>query len=149
MYQILEDLMSEKNLWQYCRRHLSGRGVFMRIENAFYKGVPDVNFLVGGIEGWLELKFLHNFPKKESTPVKIPHFTQEQKLWHKERFENHGLTAMLLQVDDHYFLFVGDKIALVNNLSKKGMIKNANKCWRKRINFEELIDTLCHKKTLN
>ena len=138
--------MSEKNLWQYCRRHMADRGILMRIENAFYKGVPDVNFLIGGIEGWLELKFLHEFPKKENTPVKIPHFTQEQKLWHKERWENHGLTAMLLQVNDYYFLFVSDKIALVGHLSKRGLINNATKCWRNRINFEEFINILCNKK---
>ena len=138
--------MSEKNLWQYCRRHLSDRGILMRIENAFYKGVPDVNFLIGGIEGWLELKFLKTFPKKENTPVNIPHFTQEQKLWHKERWENHGLTAMLLQVDDYYFLFVSDKIAIVGHLSKQGLIDNATKYWRNRINFEEFIDILCNKK---
>ena len=106
---------------------MADRGILMRIENAFYKGVPDVNFLIRGIEGWLELKFLKEFPKKENTTVNIPHFTQEQKLWHKERWENHGLTAMLLQVDDYYFLFVSDKIALAGHLSKKGLIYNATK----------------------
>ena len=138
--------MSEKNLWQYCRRHLSDKGLLMRIENAFYKGVPDVNFLINGIEGWLELKFLHKFPKKETTAISVPHFTQEQKLWHKTRWENDGLTAMLLQVADYYFLFVSDKIALVGILSKKGMISNATKCWRNRIDFEEFINVLCNKK---
>ena len=111
------DSMSERNLWRYLQRNLRDKGLFMRIENPFYEGVPDVNYLINGIEGWIELKFLKQFPKKELTPIKLPHYTTAQKIWHKIRHENKGNTAIILQVDNYYFIFKQDKTALVGNLN--------------------------------
>ena len=49
--------MSETNLWRYLQRNLKdNKTMLMRVENPFYKGIPDVNFLIDGNEGWLDLK---------------------------------------------------------------------------------------------
>jgi hypothetical protein len=116
-------LMSETNLWRYLQRNLKdNKTMLMRIENPFYKGIPDVNFLIDGNEGWLELKYMPEYPKKDNTEVKVPHFTKEQKLWHDSRYKNKGL---------------------VGALTKKKMFQHANKSWKNRIDFKELRKELC------
>ncbi len=136
--------MSENNLWRYLQKNLKdSKTMLMRIENPFYKGVPDVNFLIDGNEGWLELKYIPQYPKKEITIVKVPHFTIEQKIWHNARFKNKGRTMVLIQVDDDYFIFKKEKINLLGSLNKFRMFQHANKFWKNKINFRELRKELC------
>ena len=144
MTQII-DLMSERNLWRYLQRNLCKKGLFSRIENPFYKGIPDVNYLMNGVEGWIELKYVKSFPKKELTPVSIPHYTKEQKMWYKVRYDAGGNTAIILQVDKYYFIFRQDKTALVGHLNYKALKKLADGWWVNKINFKELEQILCKK----
>ena len=144
MYNWRFILMSENNLWRYLQKNLKdSKTMLMRIENPFYKGVPDVNFLIDGNEGWLELKYIPQYPKKEITIVKVPHFTIEQKIWHNARFKNKGRTMVLIQVDDDYFIFKKEKINLLGSLNKYRMFQHANKFWKNKINFRELRKELC------
>tara|TARA_R100000482_G_scaffold121828_2_gene68449 strand:+ start:487 stop:927 length:441 start_codon:yes stop_codon:yes gene_type:complete len=137
-------LMSETNLWRYLQRNLKdNKTMLMRIENPFYKGIPDVNFLIDGNEGWIELKYMPEYPKKDNTEVKVPHFTKEQKLWHDSRYKNKGRTMVLIQVDNDYFIFKKERINLVGALTKKKMFQHANKSWKNRIDFKELRKELC------
>jgi hypothetical protein len=136
--------MSETNLWRYLQRNLKdNKTMLMRVENTFYKGIPDVNFLIDGNEGWLELKYMPEYPKKDYTEIKVPHFTKEQKLWHDARYKNKGRTMVLIQVDSDYFIFKKERINLLGSLTKKSMFKFANKSWKNRIDFKELRKELC------
>lgn len=47
------------------------------VENPAYPGTPDVQF----IGGWMELKYLEDWPAKADTTVRIPHFSQQQRVW--------------------------------------------------------------------
>ena len=49
------------------------------VENGVGVGTPDVNCTTC----WIELKAVTkaNIPKREDTPVRLPHFTQQQKIW--------------------------------------------------------------------
>jgi hypothetical protein len=136
-------LMSESNLWRYIQKNLKSYGVLSRVENAFYKGMPDVNYLIDGVEGWIELKFISQFPARQNTIVRVPHFTEEQKIWHEQRVKYKGNTTVLIQVERDYFIFKKDKIKLVGSLTRNSMVKLANKHWPKRINFKELRKELC------
>ena len=118
-------------------------GVLTRIENSFFKGIPDVNYLINGCEGWIELKYREKFPVRTKTPIKLNHFTKEQKLWHKIRVENGGRTFMFLKIDKTYYLFKGDNIQLVGSLNRKEMENKCCKTWEKKINFKEFIKELC------
>ena len=155
LYQILESynmenwssvLMSERNLWRYIQKNLKQtNNMLMRVENAFYKGIPDVNYLIDGVEGWVELKYVNEYPKRESTEIKVSHFTTEQKLWHNTRNKMNGLASVLVQVESDYFLFKKERINLIGALTKRKMFQLSNKSWKNKINFEELKKELCEK----
>jgi len=52
------------------------------VENPAYPGTPDIQF----IDGWIECKYLEDWPKKAETTVRIPHFTQQQRVWLLRRY---------------------------------------------------------------
>lgn len=66
--------MSEAALWNTFRERLNELGNachYQRFEDSISEGIPDVNVCVGGNELWYEMKFLPEWPKRESTGVKI------------------------------------------------------------------------------
>ena len=70
--------MSERNLWRYLQRNLKdNKSLLMRVENSLYKGIPDVNYLIDGNEGWIELKYMPEYPKKDIT-VSLNHFCHSE-----------------------------------------------------------------------
>lgn len=74
-----------------------------RIENAVQLGTPDVNGCLRRTDFWLELKNLQRYPTKitKDNPnliVRIPHYTQSQRLWHRRRGRAGGRTGVLLRV---------------------------------------------------
>ncbi len=64
-------------------------------------------------EGWIELKWLRAWPKRESTRLEIRHYTKQQRLWHKKRWHVGGTVWLLLQVGKDWLLFDGDTAATV------------------------------------
>lgn len=72
-----------------------------RIENGLEAGTPDVNGCMWGVDFWLELK-VADIPKKDpSQIVKIPHFTQQQRLWIRRRGMAGGRVYVLLKLFDN------------------------------------------------
>ena len=54
--------MSEKNYWNFLRDNL---GIKMyRVENRVGFGMPDVHYISEKGSGWIELKYIPEFPKK-------------------------------------------------------------------------------------
>lgn len=83
------------------------------VENPAYPGTPDVQF----IGGWLELKYLEDWPAREETTIRIPHFSQQQRVWLLRRWlacgklSTHvGLGWLLIYVvsTKDWLLFDGD-----------------------------------------
>jgi len=99
--------MRESGLWGTMKRNLgSVKGLHMvRLENSAGNGTPDVNGCYRGQDFWAELKYLAEFPVRPSTVVRIPHFTDEQRLWLKSRGEAGGLAWLFVQVGREYLLF--------------------------------------------
>jgi hypothetical protein len=71
------------------------------VENMVGIGTPDVNYA----EGWLELKFKKAWPKRETTALKFPHFTEQQRVWLKRRSRKGGTAYLLVLVGREWFLF--------------------------------------------
>jgi len=137
--------MSESNLWRYFQRNMKSKGVIQRVENAFYKGMPDVNYLIEGKEGWIELKYSKEYPKKETTSVRLHHFTKEQRIWHRDRLIKKGRTNILWQIEKDYYLFCNENIALIGTLTRKQMGEKSDGFWSKKINFENMKRLLCNQ----
>lgn len=97
----------EQAMWQALRSKFQYYGEFERIENAFGLGIPDVNFCVHGVEGWIELKARVSWPKKHDGPVTLPHYTMEQRAWAKRRHRAGGRVWWLLKVGEEYVLLKG------------------------------------------
>lgn len=81
----------------------------MAVENKVRPGTPDVEY----IGGWVELKWLRRWPKNALfSPVKIEHFTPQQRVWLKKRWRRGGRALLLLQAAGiEWFLFDGETAA--------------------------------------
>lgn len=62
--------MSEKNTYAALRNKMVGeKDRFDRIENALVPGMPDVNYCVNGVEGWIEIKQPSKLPVRDDTAI--------------------------------------------------------------------------------
>lgn len=100
--------MSEANLWTRTRNKLGPFGKLVRVENSCELGTPDVAYCLGRtskpVSGWLELKHVPEWPKKEHTSLVIKELTIDQVTWHEEWKKAGGLVFTLIQVDDDIML---------------------------------------------
>ena len=104
--------MSEKSLWSLTRTGIKGEVPshelhLERIENAAGAGTPDVNYCIRGTAGWVELKYIDEWPKREDTLVAVDHFTKEQRIFLHNYSMAGGRCFVWIQVDGEYFLFDG------------------------------------------
>lgn len=97
--------MNESSFWVYLKGLMKQRWDATRIESDTGAGIPDVSYGVPTGNGWIELKYLPAFPKKSSTPIKMSHFTSQQKMWLKRRGRIAGNVWLLVRVEDEFFLF--------------------------------------------
>ncbi len=93
------------------------------VENPALPGTPDVQH----IDGWLELKFLEEWPKREDTTVRIEHFTPQQRCWLLQRFlacekrkTNHGQVFLLLYVAETREHMLFDAETAARKVAKDG-----------------------------
>ncbi len=96
----------------------------VRIENSLTYdktviGVPDINF----IPGWAELKWKKGYPKRKDTPVRIEHYTQNQKDWLARRAEAGGNAWLVLRVRSHIYVFDAHGAQNVGDLTKDQLLE--------------------------
>lgn len=93
------------------------------VENPAYPGTPDIQF----IDGWIECKYLEDWPARSETTVRIEHFTPQQRVWLLRRWTvckklgvEHGVGWLLLYVakTKEHLLFDGETAAL--HVAKEG-----------------------------
>lgn len=88
---------------------------FRAIENHMVKGTPDGNY----IEGWMELKYLDDWPARAHTPVVLSRFTKEQKLWLARRWRRGGRAFLTIQVNLEWLVIAGVDVKPVGLLPRK------------------------------
>lgn len=90
-----------------------------RHEDAYQRGIADVSFVQKDVSiacgngtyierplhGWIELKFKGMAPVRISTVCKIPHYTDEQRHWLRDKGNAGGMTFLLLQLGRSFLLF--------------------------------------------
>lgn len=104
--------LPEQRLWDLVRGAMGGAWHATRIENRLSSGVPDVHFATqqnttrDRLTGWIELKVAKK-PARATTPVKIPHLTNEQVNWHLEHRAHGGQSWLLIEMGEFLYLFPG------------------------------------------
>lgn len=74
------------------------------VENAVgAPGVPDVAYA----GGWLELKDVDSWPARADSPVVIPHWTPQQRVWHLKWARAGGASWVFIKCLDSYLLLRG------------------------------------------
>lgn len=98
----------------------------VKVENPAKPGTPDINY----IEGWVELKWLPEWPKRAGTTVKFPKFYPQQRVWLVKRTLAGGKCFVLVQIASIYLLYQGGYAGQhFNRMTKDELIKNALKVW--------------------
>jgi len=111
----------------------------VRVENKAGLGTPDVNY----VEGWIELKWLRQWPVRETTIVRLEHYTAQQRVWAMKRSRAGGNVWLLLEVKHEWLLFKGDVAAQALNKSTRAeLYEAAFHVWINGLINEELIKCL-------
>lgn len=91
------------------------------VENPVHPGTPDVNCTLG----WVELKWLPAWPLRSNTPVRIKHFTNQQRVWLLRRWNADRRAWLLLQIETSWLLFDGKAAAYHVGLETRNAIEAA------------------------
>ena len=91
----------------------------VRVENLLCTpGLPDVSLATG----WVELKVSRDYPTRPDTPVRLPHYTDDQRAWLRKRCLAGGNAWLALKVSRDWYIFWGATGAQeVGNLTKEGL----------------------------
>lgn len=132
--------MNETGFWNSLRDSCAGTGAHLvRVENAIAEGTPDVNGCWRGAEFWWELKYLEGWPKRARTPVRIPHYTKEQRLWLLARGQAGGSACLLLRVGKQVLLFNWFYAQAVGSLIRDHLLSTAMAVWDGPVDPLELL----------
>ena len=109
------------------------------VENGVLPGTPDVEF----IGGWVELKSAERWPAKAETPLRMEHFSPEQRAWLRRRCRRGGKAWLLLRVGSHageWLLFRGDVAAdILGTATRAALLTAAHRHWPATPTDEELL----------
>ena len=133
--------MNEATLRSYVRKGLHEKGVLTtHHEDMLNAGVPDLSYSGGAVHGWIELKWLEAWPKREDTIVRIPHYTKEQKHFLLTRGRAGGRCWLLLRAGKDHFLFDHERAQQVGGLIFNELLITARERWpyNGHIDFEQL-----------
>ena len=99
--------MSEMSAWATLRVKLKAKKAHVqRFEDKLQAGIPDANFCLHGTEVWLEGKFLKEYPKRETTKVKVG-LRKEQAVWIENRILAGGDVYIWIREPDGWRLVEG------------------------------------------
>ncbi len=136
-------MSTEAGLWKLIRKS-KPEGHWVRVENRVELGTPDVNYCLSEqYEGWLELKVISKWPVRGG-PLRVSHFTMDQRWWLKRRVWAGGSAGLLLRVDSgpkEYLLFDGAWAAAhLGDVAREDLIKNALATWGPHFDLDSLMN---------
>lgn len=114
------------------------------IENGTELGTPDVEC----IAAWIELKAVDGWPKRPGTPLRVPHFTREQRVWLTRRCFRGGRALVLMRVGAReHLLFRGDVAAkFLGHATRERLVEVALAHWPDGLIEEEFIRCVCESE---
>ena len=134
----------EQDAWRSLRRTVGGRWHAQRIENWVDEGTPDVAWGARGVDGWMELKALHDWPARPETGIDIG-LKPEQAEWLTARGRvGSGLCFILVRIGRDWLLFhwsVARTLAR-GRPDRNSLLSLSDRAWRGRLNPDELIEII-------
>lgn len=133
--------MSESNLWAKLRTNMVGTywSEATRHEDKLSRGIADVSFCQEGRHGWMELKWVADWPARDSTIIRIPHYSTEQKAFLDIKGKAGGNTWLFLQIGSDHLLFDFQAAQTVGDVPKAELIDLAEGgYWERRLKYDEL-----------
>lgn len=106
-----------------------------RHEDAYQRGIADVSFVQerrrhGRTEtqhGWMELKYRGMAPIRAGTICKIDHYTDDQRIWLRDKGNAGGMTFLMLQLGRCFLLFDHVQCQDVGRVTSRELFDLA--CW--------------------
>lgn len=135
--------MSEAGLWAVLRKGMAPHWQAAdRHEDKLQRGVADVSFAIAGHHHWMELKKVDAWPKLEATPLRIRHYTDEQRYWLTRKGKAGGNTWLFVQVARDYLLFDWRAAPLVGNIPRAELLGRCCGVWSPRVDWEAMAAVL-------
>ncbi len=95
------------------------------------------------LEGWIELKWERHWPVRGG-PLRVPHYTTQQKVWARKRRHRGGQCRLLLQCSNDWILLDGAVAATLplGDATREQLIEAAEMHWTQTPTREDLIRCL-------
>jgi hypothetical protein len=128
------------------RRTLPNFSLLERVENGVSVGMADVNYVIRGTEGWIEMKAVP-LPARDSTPVlgNDCGLNPEQINWHLRRNQVLGRTWVFVSADPYRWLVSGAYARSINEWKRDDFCLFArvwyDEKWKER-QWKELVGAL-------
>lgn len=114
-------------------------GFWHRVENKVHLGTPDVFYSANGHMGAVELKHIHEYPKRASTPLRFNHFTVEQVACIEGFGKGQIYSFVLVQVMTDHYLFEHDHARELQLAQPRiWWEKWARGIWKGRLDYDQL-----------
>jgi len=100
-----------------------------RVENLIVIGMPDVNYCIEGVEGWIEIKSPKE-PKRKTTKLfgSNHKLSQDQMNWLLKQRNACGRCWVLIETDKVWILISGTHADKINDLSVLELINICSWC---------------------
>ena len=140
----------EATSWDWLRDGIMKRvpnfALLDRVENGVLYGMADVNYLIRGVEGWIELKSVA-LPTRDSTPVLGDKGLRDpdQINWHLKRSRMLGRTFVFVTAMPFRWLVGGEHAKTINSWTRDDFCVHArmwyDENWKDR-QWNELVSAL-------
>ncbi len=119
----------ERAMWLKLSQVMEGHWNATRHEDSVNKGIPDVSFGCCGVQGWIELKTLTQWPKNAATPIRIPGFSPDQKAFLRMRGLHGGCCWLLFKVGSDWMLFHHSMVNVLDGMTKEQLLATSALAW--------------------
>lgn len=130
--------MSEAAMWDSLRPVIRSLDP-VRVENPIVPGTPDVNYN----RGWIELKFAERWPPRGG-PLRVDHFTRQQRTWLTRRRKAGGLAFLLLKVGETEWLLFDGAVAaaMLGHVPRERLYEVCSARWTRLPKTKEICTCL-------
>jgi len=139
--------MRESSFWNSLRKGLmqaSNNRIFLeRHENSLNSGTPDVHYCLNAVSGWIELKYLPDYPVHADTLIHLRHFNDFQRLWLQRYYQAGGNAWLILRIKKDVYMIYGDPIQTLTSFSREHLRTVSAMRWiNQRVDYKIMLELL-------